>query len=76
MPLPEPHETMMMDLDYRIAEADKNCAMHAATAATLRNLKDLFERRLQDHKRAKENEAKRIGAVLDGSQASGGAVDG
>jgi hypothetical protein len=73
MPLLEPHETLMMDLDYRIAEADKNCAMHSATAATLRSLKDLFERRIEDHRRAKAAEAKRVDAVLDGSPASGGA---
>lgn len=59
MPIPEPHETFMIDLNYRIAEADRNCAMQAATAATLRSLKDLFERRLSEWKRDKERDAKR-----------------
>jgi hypothetical protein len=47
----ELHETFMLDLDYRIAEARKNSSMHNATAATLESLKDLFARRIEEHKR-------------------------
>lgn len=50
------HEIMMADIDYQIAEARKNAAMHNAKAATLEHIKDLFERRIQDHATATLNE--------------------
>lgn len=46
----ELHETFMLDLDYRIKEANKNASMHAASAATLQSLKDLYERRIDEAK--------------------------
>lgn len=61
------HEIMMADIDYQIAEANKNAAMHNAKAATLQHLKDLFERRIKDHETAQLNELVR-------SQTSGGVV--
>jgi hypothetical protein len=59
MPIPELHETFLADLSYRIKEANKNASMHAATAATLSSLKDLYERRIDEYKHLKANEAKR-----------------
>lgn len=50
------HEIMMADIDYQIAEARKNAAMHNAKAATLEHLKELFERRIKDHETASLNE--------------------
>jgi hypothetical protein len=52
----EIHEIMMADIDYQIAEARKNAAMHNSKAATLEHLKDLFERRISDHATQKLNE--------------------
>ena len=49
-------EILMADLDYQIAEARKNAAMHNAKEATLQHLKDLFERRIKDHETASLNE--------------------
>lgn len=63
------HEIMMADIDYQIAEARKNAAMHNAKAATLEHLKDLFERRISDHATQKLNE-------LVSSQSSGGSDGG
>jgi len=51
------HELMLQDLNYKIAEADKNCSMHAATAATLRRIKDRFDDLIQFETRWREREA-------------------
>jgi hypothetical protein len=56
------HEQFIADLNYRIAEADKNASMHAATASTLRSLKDLFERRTEDERRFQESQRPPIDA--------------
>lgn len=50
------HEILMADLDYQIAEANKNAAMHNSKAATLQHLKDLYERRIRDWETQSLNE--------------------
>jgi hypothetical protein len=51
-------EQILNDINYRIMEADKNTAMHADKAATLRSFKDLIERRIDDDRKFYEQQAK------------------
>lgn len=67
MPVKPIHETMMADLNYQIAEADKNASMHASKAATLRHLKDLYERRIGDWETQTLNEFARTESQSDAS---------